>query len=506
MSEDIILELKDIVKTFEGVTALNRVRFQLRKGEIHALMGENGAGKSTLIKIITGIHQPDSGMILFENKAITMHGPLDSQRLGIAAIYQHVTSFPDLSVMENIFMGNELLTSTRFYNWKEMSVRAGNLLNSLGSSIDPAAAMKTLSVAQQQLVEIAKALSRDARILIMDEPTASLTRHECEELYMLVENLREKDVSIIFISHKFEDVYRLASRVTVFRDAGYIGTWDVNKISDTDLIKAMVGRSLDQMYPQKTAQIGETVLELSNLSKQGYFKDISFTVRKGEIVALTGLVGAGRTEVCQALFGIIKPDHGQITLKGEKINPESPTHALQLGIGLLPEDRQLQGLIMDLPIFQNVTAARLKKYVNRFFMDVKAEIGTVTGICGRVELKTKDVWQVPSSLSGGNQQKVVVAKLLDCDLKVLILDEPTKGVDIGAKYSIYEIINELARNGYAVIMVSSELPEVIGMADRIVVMKSGRVTAVFDKENATQEKVFEASVFQSTGVVGIFNG
>ena len=491
-----ILELENIVKTFEGVTALNRVRFQLRKGEVHALMGENGAGKSTLIKIITGIHQPDSGTILLDGKDVTFHGPLDSQRLGIAAIYQHVTSFPDLSVTENIFMENELLLKTRFYNWKEMSTRARELLRSLGSDIDPSVIMRTLSVAQQQLVEIAKALSRDARILIMDEPTASLTKHECGELYTLVENLRDKGVSIIFISHKFEDMYRLADRVTVFRDAAYIDTWDVKQILSTDLVKAMVGRSLDQMYPSKSAQIGETVLEIKNLSKQGYFKDISFNVRKGEIVALTGLVGAGRTEVCQTLFGIMKPDGGQIFLEGKETYPTSSTQALRLGIGLLPEDRQLQGLIMELPIFQNVTAAKLKKYINRFFMDIHAEKDRAVSLCGRLDLKAKDIEQAPSSLSGGNQQKVVAAKLLDCDLKVLILDEPTKGIDVGAKYSIYEIINELAKTGYAIIIVSSEMPEVLGMADRIVVMKSGRVTALFNAEEATQEKIFEASVFQ----------
>ncbi|MDR0599691.1 MAG: sugar ABC transporter ATP-binding protein [Treponema sp.] len=494
---DFILELKDIIKTFEGVTALKGARFQLRRGEVHALMGENGAGKSTLIKIITGIHQPDSGTILLDGTAVTLHGPLDSQRLGIAAIYQHVTSFPDLSVTENIFMENELLLKTRFYNWREMSARARELLHSLGSAVDPSVTMRTLSVAQQQLVEIAKALSRDARILIMDEPTASLTKHECEELYTLVENLRGKGVSIIFISHRFEDMYRLADRVTVFRDAGYIGTWDVNQISNADLVKAMVGRSLDQMYPSKSARIGETVLKIENLSKQGYFKDISFDVRKGEIVALTGLVGAGRTEVCQTLFGIMKPDGGRIFLEGKEARPASPTRALRLGIGLLPEDRQLQGLVMELPIFQNVTAARLKKYVNRFFMDVHAEMDTAVGLCGRLALKAKNIKQAPSSLSGGNQQKVVAAKLLDCDLKVLILDEPTKGVDVGAKYSIYEIINELAKTGYAIIIVSSEMPEVLGMADRIVVMKSGRVTALFNAGEATQEKIFEASVFQS---------
>jgi rhamnose transport system ATP-binding protein len=495
--ENVILELEDIKKTFDGVVALNGVKFQLRKGEVHALMGENGAGKSTLIKIITGVHQPDSGTITLDNQKITLQSPLDSQKMGIAAIYQHVTSFPDLSVAENIFMGSELLKKSGLYNWKLMNTRAGELLRSLGSDTGPQTPMKNLSVAQQQLVEIAKALSRDARILIMDEPTASLTKHECEELYAIVENLREKGVSIIFISHKFEDMYRLSNRVTVFRDAGYIGTWDVKQLSNEDLVTAMVGRSLDQMYPAKTAKTGKTVLEVRGFSKQGYFKDVSFSVREGEILALTGLVGAGRTEVCQAIFGIMRPDGGRLLLEGKEVEINTPQRALELGIGLLPEDRQLQGLIMDLPIFQNVTAARLKEYVGRIFMDVKKEIENAGGVCGRVDLKARDIYSAPSSLSGGNQQKVVVAKLLDCELKLLILDEPTKGIDVGAKYSIYEIINQLANKGYAIIMVSSEMPEVLGMADRIVVMKTGRVTAVLDAAEATQEKIFEASVLQS---------
>jgi rhamnose transport system ATP-binding protein len=494
--ENIILELKDVKKTFDGVVALNGVKFQLRKGEVHALMGENGAGKSTLIKIITGVHQPDSGTITLDDQKITLQSPLDSQKMGIAAIYQHVTSFPDLSVAENIFMGNELFKKSGLYNWKRMYARAGELLQSLGSNTSPQTPMKNLSVAQQQLVEIAKALSRDARILIMDEPTASLTKHECEELYAIVENLQKKGVSIIFISHKFEDMYRLSNRVTVFRDAGYIGTWDVKQLSNEDLVTAMVGRSLDQMYPAKTAKTGKTMLEIRDFSKQGYFKDVSFAVREGEILALTGLVGAGRTEVCQAIFGIMRPDGGKIFLEGKEVEINTPKRALELGIGLLPEDRQLQGLIMDLPIFQNVTAARLKEYVGRFFLNVKKEINNAGNVCGRVDLKARDIHSAPSSLSGGNQQKVVVAKLLDCELKILILDEPTKGIDVGAKYSIYEIINKLANKGYAVIMVSSEMPEVLGMADRIVVMKTGRVTAVLNAAEATQEKIFEASVLQ----------
>lgn len=493
---DTILELQDIVKTFGGVTALNGVQFKLGKGEIHALMGENGAGKSTLIKVITGVHKPDSGMIILDGEMVSFNTPVDAQKQGIAAIYQHVTSFPDLSIAENIFMGNEIYTKSRTYDWKSMMARSNELLRSLGSDIDASTLMGSLSVAQQQLVEIAKALSRDARILIMDEPTAALTKHECEGLYAVAESLRDKGVSIIFISHKFEDMYRLASRVTVFRDAQYIGSWNVNEISNADLIRAMVGRPLDKMYPQKTAEIGERFFEVRNLSKAGYFQDVSFDVRRGEILALTGLVGAGRTEVCQTLFGIMQPDSGEILLEGKKVRIGSPTDALAVGMGLLPEDRQLDGLVMQLPIYQNVTSAKLKDYVNGFFLNEKKEMERAIELCQKLQLKARNISAPPSSLSGGNQQKVVFSKLLNCDLKLLILDEPTKGVDVGAKYSIYEIMNELAASGYAIIMVSSEMPEVFGMADRIVVMNAGRVTAEMAVEEATQEKVLAASLFK----------
>lgn len=493
---DFILELKDVVKTFGGVTALNGVNFQLKRGEIHALMGENGAGKSTFIKVITGVHQPDSGIMLLEGEKVTLRSTADSAKLGIAAIYQHVTAFPDLSVTENIFMGQEIRYKTGLYNWKLMNQRAKELMEPLNASIDVTKPMGTLSVAQQQLVEIAKALSRDARILIMDEPTASLTRTECEQLYRIAEKLRDEGVSIIFITHKFEDMYRLATRVTVFRDSQYIGNWDVDKISNQKLIAEMVGRELSQMYPEKTAKIGETVLKIDSISKEGYFKDISFEVRRGEILALTGLVGAGRTEVCQNIFGIMTPDSGNIELEGKKVHIKSPIDALNLGIGLLPEDRQIQGLINELPIYQNVSSAVMKKFAKNSMLSVEKEEANAIELCQKIQLKAKDISAPPSSLSGGNQQKVVFAKLLSCDLKVLILDEPTKGIDVGAKYSIYEIMNDLAAKGYAIIMVSSEMPEVLGMADRIVVMKSGRVTGNFDAKDVTQEMILEASLKQ----------
>jgi rhamnose transport system ATP-binding protein len=492
--QNYILELKDVVKTFGGVTALAGVQFQLKKGEIHALMGENGAGKSTFIKVITGVHQPDSGIMLLEGERITPRNTMDSAKLGIAAIYQHVTAFPDLSVTENIFMGQEIKNKLGMYDWRQMNQRAKELIEPLSKEIDVTKPMGSLSVAAQQLVEIAKALSRDARILIMDEPTASLTANECEELYTIAERLRNEGVSIILISHRFEDMYRLATRVTVFRDAQYIGCWDVDKISNQKLIGAMVGRELDQMYPEKTAKIGETVLKVENISKEGYFKNISFEVKKGEILALTGLVGAGRTEVCQTIFGIMNPDSGRIVLEGKEVKIKTPVEAFEYGIGLLPENRQTQGLINELPIYQNVSSADMKQFAKASMLDEKAEIQKAIELCQKISLKAKDISAPPSSLSGGNQQKVVFAKLLNCSLKVLILDEPTKGIDVGAKYSIYEIMNELAANGYAIIMVSSEMPEVLGMADRIVVMKSGHVTGEFDNKEVSQEMIMAASL------------
>ena len=497
---DYILELKDVVKTFGGVRALNGVKFQLKKGEIHALMGENGAGKSTFIKVITGVHQPDSGTMLLEGERMTFRNTSDSAKMGIAAIYQHVTSFPDLTVTENIFMGQEIKNKFGFYDWKAMRARAKELIEPLSKEIDVTKPMGTLSVAAQQLVEIAKALSRDARILIMDEPTASLTRNECLQLYRIAKELRDKGVSIIFITHRFEDMYELCSRVTVFRDSTYVGCWDVDKITNQDLVKAMVGRELTAMYPEKTAKIGDVVLEVDNISKEGYFKNVSFNVRRGEILALTGLVGAGRTEVCQNIYGIMQPDSGEIRLEGKKVNIKSPIDALKLGIGLLPENRQTQGLVNELPIYQNVSSATMKQFTKGGQLDVNSEMENAIKLCKKIQLKANDITAPPSSLSGGNQQKVVVAKMLSAEQKVLIMDEPTKGIDVGAKYSIYEIMNELACNGYAIIMVSSEMPEVLGVADRVVVMKSGRVTAEFsDMSSLTQEMILEASLKEKGG-------
>lgn len=499
MSSEYVLELKNVVKTFGGVTALKGVQFQLKKGEIHALMGENGAGKSTFIKVITGVHQPDSGQIILNGKEIHPANTRESAKMGIAAIYQHVTSFPDLSVTENIFLGNEIKNKFGVYQWHEMNKKAEELIRPLSTKINVKSMMGDLGVAEQQLVEIAKALSRNAEILIMDEPTASLTEGECEQLYQIAEKLRDNGVSIILITHRMEDMYRLASRVTVFRDAEYIGTWGIHDISEKQLIGKMVGRELNQMYPTKTNKPGDVLIEVKNATKTGYYKDISFNVRRGEILAFTGLVGAGRTEVCKILFGLLKPDTGKVFMDGKEVEINSPQEAFRMGIGLLPEDRQVQGLFTELPIYENVTSANLKKYAPGHTVNTKKEMQSAVDICKQILLKAEDISAPPSSLSGGNQQKVVFAKLLDCDLKLLILDEPTKGIDVGAKYSIYEIMNRLAEQGYAIIMVSSEMPEVLGMADRIVVMQNGRITAQLNASEATQEGIMAASMLSTGG-------
>lgn len=494
MSEN-ILELHNIVKTYGSVRALNGVSFNLKPGEVHCLMGENGAGKSTFIKIITGVLQPDSGEIILDGQEVHFKNSIESAKMGISAIYQHPANFPSLTVTENIFMSQEIKTKLHTYNWRAMRKRTREILDSLGSKISANATMESLGVAEQQLVEIAKALSRKARILILDEPTASLTKFECEQLYALLDELKKKGVSMIFITHRFEDMYRMADRATVFRDATYIGTYDMKGINEPELIKAMVGRELKHLYPSRNVKIGDEVLRLEHASRTGFFKDVSFKVHKGEVLALTGLVGSGRTEVCETIFGVTHYDSGKLFLEGKEIHVHNPKHALELGIGLLPEDRQLTGLLLDLPIYQNVSAMSLNNY-NRGFtiLDKEKEIMTAEKICRNLRLKAENVIAPPSALSGGNQQKVVFAKLLANNLKVLILDEPTKGIDILAKYSIYEIINELAAQGYAIIMISSEMPEVLGVADRIVVMHAGKVSAEMRVEDATQEKIMEASV------------
>ena len=491
--DEYILELRNITKRFPGVVALDGVQFQLKQGEIHALMGENGAGKSTLIKVITGVHEPEEGDILINGKKVVFKNTNDSAGT-IAAIYQHSTVYPYLSVTENIFIGHETLAGAGFINWNEMHKRAKELLLSLGCDINPKTRMVNLSVAEQQIVEISKAVSSKAKIVIMDEPTAALSKRECEELYRITEQLKAEGTSIIFISHRMEDMYRLADRVTVFRDARYIGTWDVDQISHDELISAMVGREVTQLYPKQKVPIGETALEVRGLTKKGYFKDISFEVKRGEIFGLTGLVGAGRSEVCQGICGLLKPDSGTLLVNGRKCVFTHPSQALKKGVGYLPEDRQQQGLILSWELFKNMTLSTLDKYRGITGINTARERQSGTELSQKLQIKAKSILSRADSLSGGNQQKVVFAKLLNSDVNILLLDEPTKGVDVGAKAQIYSIMSDLAAQGYAIILVSSEMPEVMSMADRIGVMHEGQLAAVYDAGNVTQEEILASAM------------
>ena len=423
---DPILELHGITKIFPGVKALNKVQFDLRPGEIHALMGENGAGKSTFIKVIMGVHQAEEGEMLLYGKPVRFKSTRDAQKAGIAAIYQHVTAYPHLSVAENIFMGH-LKIRHGVVQWKAMYEEADRLLQELNADFNSKQIMGNLSVAQQQMVEIAKALSVNAKIIIMDEPTAALTKRESEELYRITRKLRDEGVSIIFISHRFEDMYALATRVTVFRDAQYIGTYNVDEITNADLIKAMVGREINDLFPKPQVEIGEEVLRVENLNRTGYFKDVSFHVNKGEILGLTGLVGARRTEVIQTIYGVEKLTSGKVYLKGQEVRIKSPSDAISRGIGLLPENRQIEGLILDWGIGENITLPELKSYVTSFFLKQKKMNNTSKDLAERVDTKAVSVFDKASSLSGGNQQKVVVAKALGSDFKVLIFGRTYKG-------------------------------------------------------------------------------
>ena len=492
-----ILELKGITKIFPGVKALNNVQFQLKKGEVHALMGENGAGKSTFIKVITGVHKAEEGEMFLNGQKVDFRGPRDAQLAGIAAVYQHPTSYPDLSVTENIFMNHEI-KKHGIIQWKEMNKKAQEFLDELDADFKSTAEMGTLSVAQQQMVEIAKAISTGAQIVILDEPTAALTANEAEKLYEIVEKLRDKGVSIIFISHRFEDMYRLATRVTVFRDSQYIGTYDVDKITNADLIKAMVGREISDMYPKPEVTPGKELLRVENLSRVGYFKDVSFNVRAGEIVGLTGLVGAGRTEVVEAICGITKLNSGKVFLEGKEVHIKNPTDSKNLGIVLLPEDRQKTGLILSWGLGRNVTLPVFDRISKSGFCDEKTERDLAKKLLEDVDTKAVSIFDPASSLSGGNQQKVVVAKALAQDnMKVIIMDEPTKGVDVGAKAEIYSIMGELAQKGYAIIMISSEMPEILGMSDRIYVMCNGHITGELSRGEVTQETILELAMEKS---------
>jgi len=496
MQEDkYILQMEGITKIFPGIRALDGVQLDLRPGEIHALIGENGAGKSTLIKVLTGIHQPDAGVIRLNGQEVVMTDPLVARRHGIAAIHQHLATYPDLSVAENIFMGNEQTWGPlSAINWRKTRERAGAIIASLGSDIDPSAEMGTLSVAQQQIVEIAQALSQNARVLIMDEPTAALSLRESEELYNIVRGLKAKGTAIILISHRLEDIFSLADRVTVLRDGRYIGSWDIGETDSEMLVKHMVGRTIDQFYPKKTAPVGEAILKVEGLSRTGFFEDISFTLHAGEILGLTGLVGAGRTEVVEVLSGVTRPDKGSISILGEEKDITSPHEALKQGVSLLPEDRQKQGLLLPWSVQDNITLPRLDLHQKRGLLSPQSEKAAGEEYIDLLNIKVRTGLDTAESLSGGNQQKVVISKLLTCGSRIIIMDEPTKGVDVGSKAAIYQIMCDLAQEGYGILMVSSEMPEILNLCDRALVMREGRISAVFSQEEMQPERLLKAAM------------
>lgn len=490
-----VLQLRHISKAFPGVQALSDVHFDLYPGEIHGLMGENGAGKSTFIKIITGVHAPDSGEVLLHGSPIGFQNSREAAQAGVAAIYQHVTSYKDLSVAENIFMGHEMVTGvSKRIDWRRTHEEATALLVQLDAQFSSRDRMGSLSVAQQQIVEIAKALSTKAQVIIMDEPTAALTQHECEELYRLTRGLRDSGVAIIFISHRMEDIWKLADRVTVFRDGHHIGCWDARELDQQTLIVAMVGREISQMFPKREVAIRDEVLRVEGLSRLGFFRDVSFDVRAGEIVALTGLVGAGRTEVCESLYGIHPADEGRVLIDGEEVSIRSPLDALEAGVGCLPEDRQKEGLVLEWEIGRNITLPALKRFSRLGWLRRAEENETAGDLAARLDVRAPSIFTRAAALSGGNQQKVVVAKILSRSLRIIILDEPTKGVDVAAKAAIHDLIGDLAQDGYGIIMVSSEMPEVLGMSDRIVVMKEGHVTARLVTRDTSQQEILHASM------------
>jgi rhamnose transport system ATP-binding protein len=490
-------ELSGVSKRFGATLALDSISLTLRAGEVHALVGENGAGKSTLVKILAGVHQPDpGGRIMLDGVAVEISGPAHARALGIAVIHQEPRLFPDLSVAENVFLGHQPTRRLAGIDWSSMRQQTARLLADLDVSIPTDSPVRGLSMADQQLVEIAKALSVDARVLVMDEPTASLSIHEVERLFSIVRQLRDRGVAVLFVSHRLDEVFDLCQRATVFRDGRHVITALTRELAPADLIRHMVGRDVT-LFPKAAAPVGEVLLEVRGLTRSDEFRDVSFSVRAGEIVGFAGLVGAGRTEVARVLFGITQPDGGEIRLGGHQVTFDSPSVALDHGIAYVPEDRHQDGLILDFPIAANISLPILARLFPKLFLHRKTERLLAQQYADQLQVRMTGVDQLVSALSGGNQQKVVISKWLASKPRVLILDEPTRGIDIGAKVEVHRIISELAASGLGIVLISSDLPEVLAMSDRLVVMHEGRVTAELSHQEATQERVMFAATGQT---------
>lgn len=483
------IEMRGVDKSFGSNQVLKQAGFTLESGEVHALMGENGAGKSTLMKILTGVYTKDAGTVLVDGKEVNYKNPQEAEKAGIVFIYQELNVMFDLTVEENLFMGKEIHGKFGICDKKAMQKKAQEALNTLGVNISPKTVMSELSVGQQQMVEICKALMADAKVIIMDEPTAALTQSETVALFKVIESLRKKGVSMVYISHRMEEIFELCDRITVLRDGSYIGVKNIPETNMNEIVKMMIGREIGERYPSRDVKIGKEVLKVKGLSRKGTFHDVSFSVRAGEVLGVSGLMGAGRTEIMQAIFGNLSYESGTIEIDGKEVKISNPRQAMEHGIGFITEDRKTEGLMLDKSIRENISLCNLGRISKSSVISKEAEKDMVAEAIKDLHIKCFGPFHECNNLSGGNQQKVVLAKWILTNPKILILDEPTRGVDIGAKKEIYNIINKLAAQGVAIIMVSSELPEVLGMSDNIMVVREGEVRGIISYEEANQERV-----------------
>ena len=485
-----MIEMTGISKAFSGNQVLKDVSFSLEKGEIHALMGENGAGKSTLMKVLTGIYKRDDGMIKVKGKEVNFSSPKEAEKAGIAVIHQELNILPHLSIAENMFLGKEeTVGKTSILKTKSMNDKTKKILFELGLDVNPSSPASELSVGKQQIVEIAKALSAEAEVIVMDEPTAALTDREIDTLFKTIRDLQKKGVSFIYISHRMEEIFSLCDRITVLRDGEFAGEKFIRDTSFEEVVQMMVGRELGERFPERHAQIGEVKLAVRGLTRNGHFENVSFDLHKGEVLCIAGLMGAGRTEVAQTLFGYRKATAGEVELDGKIVKINSPGAAKKLGIGYVTEDRKSEGLLVDFTVEENISLTNFREISKYGLISRKKESALFLSMKERLGIRTSGPNQTAKSLSGGNQQKVVIAKWLGIEPDLLILDEPTRGVDVGAKKEIYSIINQLAERGVAILMISSELPEVLGMADRVLIMHEGKFAGELSKEEMTQEKI-----------------
>ncbi|MFQ9305891.1 MAG: sugar ABC transporter ATP-binding protein [Blautia wexlerae] len=483
------IEMRGIDKSFGSNQVLKQAGFTLESGEVHALMGENGAGKSTLMKILTGVYTKDAGTVLVDGKEVNYKNPQEAEKAGIVFIYQELNVMFDLTVEENLFMGKEIHGKFGICDKKAMQKKAQEALNILGVNISPKTVMAELSVGQQQMVEICKALMADAKVIIMDEPTAALTQSETAALFKVIESLRKKGVSMVYISHRMEEIFELCDRITVLRDGSYIGVKNIPETNMNEIVKMMIGREIGERYPSRNVKIGKEVLKVKELTRKGTFHDVNFSVRAGEVLGVSGLMGAGRTEIMQAIFGNLSYESGTIEIDGKEVKISNPRQAMEHGIGFITEDRKTEGLMLDKSIRENISLCNLRRISKSSVISREAEKNMVAEAIKDLRIKCFGSYHECNNLSGGNQQKVVLAKWILTNPKILILDEPTRGVDIGAKKEIYSIINKLAAQGVAIIMVSSELPEVLGMSDNIMVVREGEVRGIISYEEANQERV-----------------